>query len=122
MKQERLWHFTCGDHGFKGIGVRGLLLPRTGRTLGGVSHLDWGLVWMTTGGYESTGMDQSHTLGCNRGRYRYLVTDASSCVPWLDSSYRENADVMDGLIDLLEKIGDPKCWWVSSEPVPVRLA
>jgi hypothetical protein len=119
---ERLFHFTCGDHGFRAIGARGLLLPRQGRTLGGISHLDWGLIWLTTGGFETTGMDNSGYTTCDRGRYRYLVTDASSCVPWVGSSWRTNADVMDGLIELLEKVGDPSCWWVSAEPVRVRLA
>jgi hypothetical protein len=118
----RLFHYTCGDHGFAGIGVRGLLVPRHGRTLGGISHLDWGLVWLTSGGFETTGMDGSGYNVCDRGRYRYLVTDDSKCEPWLESKHRREADVMDGLIDLLEKVGDPECWWVSSEPVPVRLA
>ncbi len=118
---ERLFHFTCGDHGFREIGVRGLLLPRQGRTLGGVSHLDWGLIWLTTGDFESTGMDRSGANVCDRGRYRYIVTDASNCEPWLSSPRRAHADVMDGLIDILEKVGDPSCWWVSALPVPVRL-
>jgi hypothetical protein len=118
----QLFHFTCGDHGYAEIGTRGLLLPRQGRTLFGISHLDWGVVWLTSGDYDSTGMGHSDFTVCDRSAYRYAVTDPTTCVPWLDSQQRKEGDVMEGLIDVLELMGDPKCWWVSTEPVPARLA
>jgi hypothetical protein len=118
----RLFHFTCADHGFSGIGSRGLIVPRQGRTLFGVSHLDWGVVWLTSGDHDATGMGKSGFEVCDRSEYRYVVTDTSTCERWLDSRVRKEADVMEGLIDLLEMTGDASTWWISKEPVPARLA
>lgn len=120
---ERLFHFTCGDHGFPGIGKRGLLMPPKNRTLFGISHVDIGVVWLTTGGFEATGMAQSGYATCKQWEYRYIVTDASTCEPWLTSKAREvlAKEEIIPLVEALEQVGDPTTWWVSSEPVPVRL-
>lgn len=113
----RLFHFTC-DHSYPRIGHRGWLFAQVRPTLFGVPLPDLRVVWLTSGDFESTGMDRSEFTTCDRSAYRYIVTDTSTCEPWLDSEVRRR---FPDAADLLERVGDPARWWVSSEPVPVRL-
>lgn len=124
MTAPRLFHFTCLDHGYPKIGARGFVVPQQHRTLAGIPHIDIGVAWFTAGDFASTGMGQSDAAVCDRSAYRYVVSDASRCVPWLGSQYRdavEDTGVLDGGVFALELLGDPSQWWVSPDPVPVRL-
>lgn len=114
---RHLFHFTC-DHSYPKIGRRGLLLPQQKPKLFGVPLPDFGVVWLTEGSYESTGMDQSDLAICDRSAYRYIVTDDRHCEHWIDSMVRQRFLEH---VAVLEAVGKPELWWVSSAPVPVRL-
>ena len=110
-----LWHFTC-EHGHAAIGRHGVLLPN--------AHpwLTEPLIWLTTEQWPdrfASGLT-SERLTCDRMRYRYRVTDSEHAEPWLGSRYRH--DARRAVIADLESYGDPEHWWVSSHPLPARLA
>lgn len=115
MTADRLFHFTCADHGYAALRKRGHLRP--------FFHplLNARLIWLTTEGApdrDSTGLTQELSP-CDRMAYRYVVTDLSRCVPWLDSEARKNAP--SNAVTDLEVYGDPEHWWVAEEPVLARL-
>jgi hypothetical protein len=60
----------------------------------------------------------SEWLECDRMAHRFLVIDATACVPW--------SDVRDlgpkSAVATLESFGRPDSWWISTMPVPVFLA
>lgn len=115
MKPERLFHFTCADHGYRAIGKRGVLRPNWH------PFLQANLLWLTTEAApdrESTGLGMS-IARCDRMAYRYIVTDLDDCQPWIGSGWRSQAP-RHAVADL-EAFGDPEHWWVSSSPVVARL-
>ena len=111
----RLWHFTCADHGRKGIGKRGMLLPNWHAFLGA------SLLWLTTEKHPdrfASGLGQS-VAKCDRMAYRYSITDTRDCEPWLASKARSKAPAE--AVEALESYGDPEHWWIATVPVPARL-
>lgn len=114
-----LFHFTC-SHGRRGIGKIGLAMPNAHPLLPLKP-----LVWMTTDDVpdrEANGLTK-RILTCDRTAYRYRVTDSSSAVPWLASKQRLELEWFGELIlaDLEADPRAPELWWVSYDPVPVRL-
>lgn len=101
-----LYHYTC-DHGAKGLGLQDHLLPNMHPLLG------MPLVWLTdldAPFIEPLGLT-SHMLSCDRTEYRYRVTDARTCIPWVRYEHRDRSIEIDGTM--------PMHWWVSEQPVPV---
>ena len=120
-----LYHYTCA-HGCQAIGEEGLLqplrvlMPREQR----VGWEPWrlpiaDLIWLTDLNVpfrEALGLT-SYSLGCDRTTYRYRVTDASLCQPYvkvrrqLPRQLRIQLESAEGVM--------PRHWWVSLAPVPV---
>lgn len=110
----RLWHFTC-EHGYQGIGRRGLLRPNKHVLIPDLAPV----VWLTADAAPSrddVGLTSSY-LTCDRMAYRYRVT-APDAVRYEDITDRIPADVR---VDL-ESYGQPESWWLSFDPVPAVLA
>jgi hypothetical protein len=109
-----LWHFTC-EHGYEGLGERGMLglnphplLPQLGQ-----------LAWLTDDpapARDAVGLTSS-LLSCDRMTYRYRVDVTSRCIPW--SSVRHLVSL--GVLLDLESFGAPETWWISRHPIPVVL-
>ena len=103
------YHFTC-DHGRQNIGKHGLILPNP--------HT--GFAWFTDLANpcrEALGLS-SHTLTCDRMRWRYRVTDATAIRP-----YRELVDPLTAAALATSRVigGQPDRWFVAAQPVPARL-
>lgn len=115
IRQPRLFHFTC-EHGHRALGRRGELRPI-------VEHpfLHIKVVWLTSEGSpdrDATGLGM-HLTRCDRMQYRYVVTDLSTCRPWLTSPERDAAPPT--AVADLEAFGDAEHWWITSEPTKARL-
>jgi hypothetical protein len=113
-----LFHYTC-SHGRRGIGKIGLAMPNAHPLLPLKP-----LVWMTPDDVpdrEANGLTK-RLLTCDRAAYRYRVTDTTAAVPWLASKQRLELEWFGELIlaDLEERRA-PELWWVSYDPMPVRL-
>jgi hypothetical protein len=111
---DRLYHYTCADHGRPGIDRDGVLRPN--------SHpwLATPLVWLTDLDQpwrEALGLT-SNLLSCDRAAVRYTA-DPSGCVRWtvwarrLPRDLREVFESAPGVL--------PGHWWVSERPLPVRV-
>lgn len=110
-----LYHFTCAEHGYAGIGKQGMLRPNYHPYIGVE------LVWFTDLTYprrQEVGLT-SRLSRCDRMACRYRALDQAHCVPWLEHPAREAMPV-ENRMDL-EMLGRPEHWWVSTESVPVRL-
>ena len=110
-----LWHFTC-DHGYAGIGRRGLLMPHAHPLMPELGPV----VWLTTDpapARDDIGLT-STMLGCDRMGYRYRAHPDVNAAPW--TSLRHLVDP--SLIVDLELYGKPDTWHLATDPVPVRLS
>ncbi|MGH9252718.1 MAG: hypothetical protein ACRD0W_24855 [Acidimicrobiales bacterium] len=116
-----LWHFTCGEHGYPGIGRRGVLEPRLHKLFPQLGPI----VWLTDdpgADREALGLTQTF-IRCDRMAYRYRVTP-SYAVRW--------SDVRAALVTLrvvaprvladLEAGREPASWWLTGIAVPAVLA
>lgn len=117
---DRLFHFTCADHGYKALLKQGRLLPCIQMQLPTKPEI----IWLTSNGSAtgtSLGLEQKDQtlLRCNRMAYRYVVTDLEHCVPWLESEHRAAEDPT--FVEMLEYDRTPDTWWVSPYPVMARL-
>lgn len=114
-KPDRLYHFTCAD-GHQQIERTGTLRPQTAM---------WPFVWLTSEAdpdFEASGLrgfDGFTILDCDRTDYRYVVTDLTTCRPWLGSPERPRVSAR--FLQLLEQFGDPQHWWITTEPVTCEL-
>lgn len=114
MSAPRLWHFTC-DHGYSGIGKRGMLRPNP-HVL--IPQFD-AMVWLTCDGRPSrddVGLTSAR-LSCDRMAYRYRVI-IDDPVRYLAVADRIDRNVRDDL----ERFGMPETWWLSFDPVLAVLA
>jgi hypothetical protein len=113
----RLWHFTCADHGHRGLGNRGLLKPRIHFLMPQIGPV----VWLTRDGSPDrveVGLTSTH-IRCDRMAYRYRVVDPGGlAVPWSEVRDQVSPQV---LADL-ESFADPSTWWLASEPIEAVLA
>jgi hypothetical protein len=112
----RLWHFTC-SHSVDGIHADGELRPH--------QHpwMPEPLVWLTdleVPFRDALGLT-SHTLGCDRTEHRFEVADPTAAVWW--PTYARTVRLATGQRLALEQAPGamPAHWWVSAEPIPVRI-
>lgn len=116
---ERLYHFTCA-HGQRRIGRQNcLIIPQIEHPL-----LRLTVSWFTTEAEPDrvqTGLTHNITR-CDRMAFRYVITDLSTCVPWLTSRERKHAKRhgKPGALASLESEGDPEHWWISRAAVPAQ--
>lgn len=121
MVGVRLYHYTC-DHGRQGIGDTGVLVSAA--TQAGRDDLLFPalVVWLTdmaTPDRNALGLT-SNILSCDRTRYRYRVTDATTAIPWTQYArlvprwVREELEGAPGT--------RPVHWWISLTSVPVEIA
>jgi len=115
-KPERLYHFTCID-GHRYIETTGALQPQPNC---------WPFIWLTSEAdpdFEATGLQafSVSTLDCDRTEYRYIVTDLTTCRPWLGSPERIFVSGNSSFLHALEQFGDPEHWWITTQPVPCLL-
>lgn len=128
MGYPPLFHYTC-EHGRHGIGEAGHVKPLRYHSPHAARQLAEHpyaamlalVVWFTDLDAPARGLLglTSHTLRCDRTRYRYRVTDPRDVEHWLDSPLRRAFSVR--ARNSLELLGlsMPAHWWVSVEPVPV---
>lgn len=111
-----LWHFTC-DHGYAGLGERGLLRPNPHPLAPELGRI----VWLTSDPEperDDVGLTSEMVLSCDRMAYRYRVTHVSAaCVPWTTARGFVNAE----FVKVAESFGRPETWWISPLPVSVAL-
>ena len=119
MTAPDLWHYTC-DHGARGIGRRGLLLPVRRHDPDAAARLGpwrWlaDLIWMTPmhpPDPHLLGLT-ANTIRCDRTAYRYRVLRPDLAQPWLGSPWHAQHP------DWTTGGDDPSMWWVADQPVLV---
>ena len=108
-----LFHYTC-DHGDDAItAAGGMLAPNPNYNLPGAPRL----LWCTpepTADADALGLT-SHTLSCDRTRYRWRLDDPNPAVPWVQWLREQPRDVRRAARHRLP--GSPLLWWVSLTPV-----
>jgi hypothetical protein len=112
-----LYHFCC-EHSRRDIGEYGLLMPNLHPVLG------YKLVWLTTSAApkrEAVGLTMT-TIRCDRMAHRYEVLDAHQCEPFYEWAQRRDVDPNKVSELTAWQECDPASWWVSEEPVPVRVS
>lgn len=120
MGNTKLWHFTC-DHGYRGIGKRGMLRPNPHVLMPKVPPM----VWLTDDpmpSRDAVGLTSQH-ISCDRMAFRYRVSYlpgmvGTLVVPW--SEVRPN--VAPDVIETLESFADSGTWWLAFSPVGAVLA
>lgn len=109
-----LYHYTC-HHGYLGIVASGQLRPH------GHPWFDEPLVWLTDLAEpwrDALGLT-SHTIDCDRTRYRFQVADSATTIRW--TSYRRSVPRRTAITLENQPGSMPAHWWVSAVPVPVLL-
>lgn len=117
-----LWHYTC-DHGFDAIGDHGYVLPVADLRPRHYrlqqlpqAHFSW-FTDLAVPQQHALGLT-SYTLGCDRTRYRYRVTDPENLWRWTYA--RRQLGPAPWIADLEEAPGaEPDHWWIADLPVPV---
>lgn len=114
-----LYHFTCADHGFRGLGSQGVVRPNW-HPLIGVA-----LAWFTDDAHptrDAVGLTAEIFTTCDRMKYRYRVVDDEAHLklrPWLGSI--EQAHTNPHVQSDLHRFSDPARWWIATKAVLVRL-
>lgn len=117
-----LWHYTC-SHGHLAMGHKNsVLLPAAQLVVAHDRHRvpeQGHMVWLTDLDRPITdalGLT-SNFMACDRTRYRYRVTDDTTCERWVDVARRLPTALR---LELQQAPGVlPMHWWVSFLPVPV---
>lgn len=116
MTPPPLFHYTCRDHGFAGIGTSGFVIPPALRHPDrDVDPLAW-FTDLTRPNRDALGLTM-HTTTCDRTTYRYRVTDTAQISRWTDVRRSHP------LAALLEGVpgARPAHWFVAVDSVPVVL-
>lgn len=114
---DTLYHFTCKDHGFAGIGEEGELVPGADRSDTLATYWPAHFVWLTDLSRplrEPLGLTQQIKGSCDRTTHRYRVLDTSNVVWWAKARRK----IKDTWI-LEQGEARPIHWFVSPVPVPV---
>lgn len=107
----RLYHYTCADHGLRGIERERLVRPGPPHPVFG--HLAWFTDLPTIDAF-ALGLTRD-TLSCDRTAYRFEV--ALEGTTWWPL-YRQGRFDRAFLADF-ESMGKPLHWWVATEPVRI---
>lgn len=114
MIEKTLYHYTCREHGHRGLGDVGRLRVPDSRTLSPLK-----LIWLTDLEIpmaEPLGLTH-YTLACDRTEIRYRVTDNEGIEPWHEHR-RELPEELVWPIELAPG-AMPMHWFVAATPVPV---
>jgi hypothetical protein len=122
-----LYHYTC-QHGRDAIGEAGTLLApeqvqpgHAARLPPHMRELSW-FIWLTdldVPHRDALGLT-SHSLACDRTRYRYRVADTSHARRWTQL----RSSCHPGMVEALESAPGamPAHWWIATHPVRVHYA
>lgn len=116
------WHYTC-DHGRRGIGATGLLIPLEAQLPSLVprdatARLMFSLIWLTDlpePDIPGLGLT-SHNLNCERWTHRYRVTDDTGIAPFARIQHLFPAPAQ---VRLLRDGARPEHWFVAFRRIPV---
>ena len=108
---DTLFHYTCADHGYRGILRTGLVMPYPQPVLLG-QPVSW---WTDLALPDPTALGLTrNVLRCDRTEQRFETHRVDLLTPWWEFA----RNVLGESRRRLEAAGAPRHWWVATLPVP----